>query len=92
MLQASEGEAALRLLREMDALPGLILLDLMMPGMDGITFRHHQRQDARLSAIPVVVISADAHAEARTSALGVAACYRKPVRLAALYELVNRHC
>ncbi|CAN5444097.1 hypothetical protein BH11MYX1_BH11MYX1_42230 [soil metagenome] len=92
VLQAKEGADALRVLRETESLPGLILLDLMMPGMDGITFRHHQTQDTRLRGIPVVVLSADAHAEARTSAMGVAACYRKPVKLAALYELVDRYC
>ena len=38
--------------------PGVILLDLMMPVMDGYEFLHTQRQDPRFAAIPVVVLSA----------------------------------
>src|SRR4051794_38724785 len=39
--------------------PNLILLDLMMPIMDGWQFRRAQVQDPRLDSIPVVVLSAD---------------------------------
>ena len=39
-------------------LPGLIVLDLMMPGMDGWDFRHAQKRDPRLAAIPVIAVSA----------------------------------
>lgn len=38
--------------------PALILLDLMMPAMDGWQFREEQLRDSRLQGIPVVVISA----------------------------------
>src|SRR5258708_36640484 len=37
--------------------PSLILLDLMMPEMDGWTFRAHMLRDPKLAAIPVAVLS-----------------------------------
>jgi CheY-like chemotaxis protein len=52
-----EGLAAAR-----QARPDLIVLDLMMPVMDGWQFRSAQRQDPALAAIPVIVISASAPA------------------------------
>ena len=39
-------------------LPELIVLDLMMPGMDGWDLRHAQKRDPRLAAIPVIAVSA----------------------------------
>ena len=54
---ARHGADALRQLRRGD-LPDLILLDLTMPVMDGVTFRRTQLRDPLLSAIPVVVASA----------------------------------
>src|SRR5205823_1575262 len=44
--------------READPLPCIILLDLMMPVMDGQTFRMAQLSDPRIAHIPIVVISA----------------------------------
>src|SRR4051794_28574938 len=54
---ASNGREALAYLRERPA-PSLILLDLMMPVMDGWQFRSEQRLDSVLAKIPVLVISA----------------------------------
>jgi CheY-like chemotaxis protein len=55
---ASNGEEALSILRTLPKLPKLILLDLMMPVMDGWAFRQEQLQDPLLIGIPVVVLSA----------------------------------
>ena len=54
---AADGQEALARLRG-DAKPDLILLDLMMPNMDGWEFREAQRQDPALASIPVVVMTA----------------------------------
>jgi CheY-like chemotaxis protein len=54
---AGSGSVELERLRQ-QPLPSLILLDLMMPGMDGIEFRGRQLADSRLASIPVVVMSA----------------------------------
>jgi CheY-like chemotaxis protein len=55
---ATNGAEALDRLRTMDAKPCLVLLDLMMPVMDGWSFLDEQRRDAELAAVPVLVLSA----------------------------------
>src|SRR5690349_17497986 len=56
---ASNGREALRYLESGDGgRPNLILLDLMMPVMDGWEFRRRQLADMRSAEIPVVVLSA----------------------------------
>jgi two-component system NtrC family sensor kinase len=60
-----QGQAALQTLRDGRPLPDLIILDLMMPVMDGWDFRVKQRTDPALADIPVVAISADGSPKAR---------------------------
>jgi CheY-like chemotaxis protein len=55
---ARDGREALRHLREEHVTPEVILLDLMMPVMDGWHFRAEQLKDPALARIPVVVMSA----------------------------------
>jgi CheY-like chemotaxis protein len=58
-LTASDGLEALEILRrERQLRPSLVLLDVMMPNMDGTQFREQQRLDAELREIPVIVFSA----------------------------------
>ncbi len=52
-----DGAAALEYLHR-PSLPRLIVLDLMMPGMDGWDLRHAQKRDPILAAIPVIAVSA----------------------------------
>ena|SRR5205809_682025 len=59
---ARDGRAALTRLRN-GLRPHVILLDLMMPGMDGWDFRQQQLEDANLKDIPVVVITAAGFSE-----------------------------
>src|SRR5690242_10127431 len=66
---ARDGRDALDTLAHAKELPCLIVLDLMMPVMDGKAFREAQLQDPSLSKIPVLVISAYHDAEARSRAL-----------------------
>ena len=40
------------------AIPELIVLDLMLPDMEGWDFRHEQKKDPRLADIPVIAVSA----------------------------------
>jgi two-component system, chemotaxis family, chemotaxis protein CheY len=54
--EAGDGIAALKVL-ETDPLYDLILLDMEMPRMDGMTFLEHIKADARYSKIPVIVVS-----------------------------------
>jgi CheY-like chemotaxis protein len=56
VLEAANGKEALEALRQVH--PSLILLDLMMPVMNGWEFRRAQLEDPTLADIPVVVLSA----------------------------------
>lgn len=55
---ADEGQSALDMLRDGTCKPDVILLDLMMPGMNGWQFRDEQLGDPEIASIPVVVITA----------------------------------
>ena len=71
------GNRGLKSLAE-QSLPDLILLDLMMPNMNGWQFREAQLRDPRLAAIPVVVLSATGE---RSRPIDAARILRKPVTL-----------
>ncbi|HYK41730.1 MAG TPA: response regulator [Thermoanaerobaculia bacterium] len=72
--------------------PCVILLDLMMPIMNGWQFRHEQRQDSELSKIPVVVVSAKTDSAQHAAWLEADAYLEKPLSLGKLLEIVNRFC
>lgn len=74
---AQNGKEALVLLTVGD-LPQLILLDLMMPLMNGPEFREAQLRDPRLSKIPVILISADRNVAERAKEMKVDAWLAKP--------------
>ncbi|RDC71149.1 diguanylate cyclase [Rhodovulum sp. 12E13] len=67
VLQAADGTRALELARS--ARPDLILLDLAMPGMDGLEVLAALKAEAETAAIPVVVVTAQADTRSRLAAL-----------------------
>jgi signal transduction histidine kinase len=81
------GREALDYLRR-EPHPDVIVLDLMMPVMDGWEFRVEQRQDPRIAAIPVVALSADRTPKA--VAIDADAYLKKPVDLTTLVNTVSR--
>ena len=85
-----DGAEALRNLKAAKTLPGLIILDIMMPGMNGFEFRQAQEADPSLAHIPVVVMTADAHAEAKKLKLGAQALLKKPLQIEELIRIVER--
>ena|SRR5438128_2550638 len=87
----ANGQEALHHLRQTSA-PNLILLDLMMPVMNGWEFRKQQTQDPALQSIPVVVISADGALPQKAAALGATDYLIKPIDLDKLLEAVQRYC
>jgi CheY-like chemotaxis protein len=70
--------------------PRLILLDLMMPVMNGWEFRAETKRDPALSSIPVVFVSALEPAPDRAAALDAAGFLHKPFDLEALLQTVGR--
>ncbi len=91
-LQAANGAAALDELRAAAPPPCVILLDVMMPVMDGREFRNVQRVDEALREIPVVVLSAHADATDLAEQMEVAGFLRKPVDLVELLQTVEQFC
>lgn len=68
--------------------PDLILIDLMMPVMDGYTFRTEQLKDKVWSEIPTVVMSAEANAREKMKKYNITAFLSKPVELETILETV----
>ena len=87
---AGNGREALDVLRTSPP-PCLILLDLMMPVMDGRGFREEQLKNPAWTGIPVIVISAYNDVDAQARALAVDHL-RKPLGMRPLIEAVRRHC
>jgi CheY-like chemotaxis protein len=88
----ANGAEALSYLQDLDQFPQLILLDLMMPAMDGAAFRQAQQQDPRLAPIPVVLMSAMENIEEQAPRLQVSASVPKPVDFEVLLSVVEQHC
>jgi CheY-like chemotaxis protein len=86
---ADDGRAALEQLRH-DSHPDLIVLDLMMPVMDGWEFRNEQLADPQLSDIPVVVCSAAGPLRQHAASLKASAYLDKPVDPSELVAVVQR--
>ena len=85
VLDANDGAEALRQLRAHH--PAVVLLDLMMPGMNGWEFCAARRREPELSAIPVIVISA----LGRVSGVDAQAFLQKPFELDALVSAVRQY-
>ena len=83
---AGDGREALDYLRA-GGRPALILLDVMLPVLDGVRFRQEQRRDPALAAVPVVVVSALDAADCPDAAAHV----RKPFAPRELLEAIRRH-
>ncbi|MBI2894288.1 MAG: response regulator [Deltaproteobacteria bacterium] len=88
---AANGAEALAMLQK-GPLPGVILLDLMMPVMNGWAFREKQLQDRTLSPIPVIVITGAADPEREASALSAAGFVGKPFDTGQLMRMISRYC
>jgi CheY-like chemotaxis protein len=86
---ATNGQDALNYLKHGQQ-PDLILLDLMMPVMDGWEFRKRQTADPAIARVPVVVLSAVD--PTRSTDLDAAAILKKPLDFDRLLDLVRLYC
>ena len=73
--------------------PDLILLDIMMPGIDGWETLTRLKRDQATAGIPVVIFTAREHARGhqKSSEMGAADYFRKPFEPDELIELVEKH-
>jgi CheY-like chemotaxis protein len=83
------GREALDYLKQASPRPCVILLDLMMPVMDGWQFRKEQKQDPEIADIPLVVITATGK---RPVLIDAAELVMKPLDLTRLFQSVERYC
>ena len=89
VLLSADGAQALTLLQE-GKRPSLILLDLMMPRMDGFAFRECQLSHPQIADIPVVIMSADGNLMVNKEKLRVDAYLKKPIDIEELLNLLRR--
>ena len=87
---ARHGKDALELLRTKPK-PNIVLLDLMMPVMDGWQMRAEMLADPKLAGIPVVIVSGAADLQDESEALKAARVLTKPVKWPVLLESVRDH-
>lgn len=85
---AANGKDALALLKTLED-PCLILLDLMMPVMNGFEFLAFQEKDVMFAPIPVVIVSAFSD---QANSLRVKGFVRKPIDLDLLLRFVKQYC
>ena len=89
--EAANGGEALDILRG-GLRPGVILLDLSMPGVDGFEFRFKQLADPAIASIPTFIISGAFDAGRASAALRTHGAFTKPIEPIALIATLNRLC
>jgi two-component system response regulator MprA len=87
-LCAHDGEGAMRSLAE--SRPAAIILDLLMPRMDGLAFLGSRLRDDRLAEIPVIVLSGQREMTQRARALDADVVLEKPVKLLILLGAIQQ--
>jgi CheY-like chemotaxis protein len=85
---APDGASALARMRSGPP-PALVILDFMMPRMNGEEFRAAQLGDATIAAVPVIVLSGAGKLQERAALAGVSVV-AKPIELDELFAMVER--
>jgi len=88
---ANNGLEALDFLRSSMHKVDLILLDLMMPVMDGYQFRKLQLLDLKIATIPVVLLTAAGNAETRSAQLKANGFFNKATNIEDLLAVIKRN-
>ncbi len=95
VIEAYDGRQALKILGvepydESTALPDLVLLDVMMPGLDGISVFKRLRENPRTAKLPVVVLTAKTQTSSLFAELNVDAFFQKPFNPGELRAAVTK--
>jgi two-component system, cell cycle response regulator len=87
-LEASNGTEGLQLARESQ--PDAIIIDLKMPGMDGMTFCRRVRAEPGIKSTPIILITGVRGPEVRTEALraGASVFLTKPIDVPTLAKVI----
>ncbi len=88
---ATNGEDGIAKARSLT--PDLVLLDIMMPGIDGWETLTRLKRDQATATIPVIIFTAREHARGhqKSAEMGAADYFRKPFEPDELIELVEKH-
>lgn len=86
----ANGSEALEYLHDGHERPEVILLDLMMPVMDGWEFRRKQQADPEFADVPVIILSA--LDQSRALDVNAQAFLKKPLDFDRLLQLVRQYC
>lgn len=84
------GKEAIEFLKDTPKIPSLILLDIMMPYMNGYEFREAQLKDNRIANVPTIILSAAGKHE-DMNRLHFKECLKKPLDLETLIDVVKRN-
>lgn len=90
-VSAASGAEGLEILRT-DSRIRVVLLDLLMPEMDGWRFRHHQLSQPRYAAIPTVIVTGAPLGGVAHEQLQAADYLSKPVTRERLIATVAKYC
>ena len=91
VLYAENGREALEILRACRVLPKLILLDLMMPVLDGWGFLLERRKEARLFGIPIVIMTGSKSVVHKARTAGAEAVLHKPFMPQDLLPIISQY-
>ena len=86
---AGNGIEAISALRQ-GLRPVAVLLDYMMPMMDGSSFAAEVAKDPSLRALPIILLTADARAKEKAEKLGLKSYLRKPVKIDQLLSVITQ--
>ena len=87
---AADGLQALERLADGNRKPDLILLDLMMPNMNGLEFREEQLKNVAHAAIPIAIISADGNIKEKSEKLRANGFLKKPLKIQPLLDMIEQ--
>lgn len=89
VVSASNGQQGLEMAKKIN--PSLIILDIMMPGMDGYTFVKKLKFDNDIKNIPVIILSGQEKMQDLFAMEGITDYLVKPYKPKELLEIVNKH-
>ena len=88
---AENGQAGLDILNSMDPLPSAILVDVMMPVMDGYLFCMEKLKIEKFKQVPVIIMSADSNLAEKHKNAGADGYIKKPLDIFKLLETLEQY-